>query len=94
MGIQHSTKQITKTQTQLHVQWLDLSFWVITGFYFEICPINFDCLAKGVIMEERKFELVTSLLRERRLFDTKNCPIDRLINMKVEESESGRKKTV
>ena len=55
---------------------------------------NFDCLAKGVIMEERKFELVTSLLRERRLFDTKNCPIDRLINMKVEESESGRKKTV
>ena len=41
-------------------------------------------------MEEKKFELVTSLLKERRLFDTMNCPNNCLIKKRGEKMISDR----
>ena len=43
---------------------------------------------RGTIMEESKFELVTLLLRESRLFDTKNCPNNCLIKIREREDDN------
>ena len=44
-------------------------------------------------MEEKKFELVTLLLKESRLFDTKNCPNNCLIKIKEGEADNDSDRT-